>query len=59
MLNQTNIGHNNNKFYVAQVLVEAEGGEYFTWNRWGRVVRKHNFLFLSTIYLVTYPSRSY
>lgn len=35
MLNQTNIGHNNNKFYVIQLL--TAGGRYFTWNRWGRV----------------------
>ncbi|XP_034551580.1 protein mono-ADP-ribosyltransferase PARP3 [Notolabrus celidotus] len=35
MLNQTNIGHNNNKFYVIQVV--EEGSSYYTWNRWGRV----------------------
>ncbi|XP_019942055.1 protein mono-ADP-ribosyltransferase PARP3 [Paralichthys olivaceus] len=35
MLNQTNVGHNNNKFYVIQVI-EADN-EYHTWNRWGRV----------------------
>lgn len=35
MLNQTNIGANNNKFYVIQ-LVES-GGKYYTWTRWGRV----------------------
>ncbi|XP_076003403.1 protein mono-ADP-ribosyltransferase PARP3 [Genypterus blacodes] len=35
MLNQTNIGQNNNKFYVIQVIKDEE--EYFTWNRWGRV----------------------
>ncbi|KAM7005907.1 protein mono-ADP-ribosyltransferase PARP3 [Tautogolabrus adspersus] len=35
MLNQTNIGHNNNKFYVIQV-VKAKN-KYHTWNRWGRV----------------------
>ncbi|XP_067685164.1 protein mono-ADP-ribosyltransferase PARP3-like [Haliotis asinina] len=35
MLNQTNIGFNNNKYYVIQVLKNA--GNYFTWNRWGRV----------------------
>merc|ERR1719223_2044237 len=34
-LNQTNVGGNNNKFYIIQVL---EGdGKFFTWNRWGRV----------------------
>lgn len=35
MLNQTNIGHNNNKYYVIQVL--KYGPTYYTWNRWGRV----------------------
>ncbi|XP_017271173.1 protein mono-ADP-ribosyltransferase PARP3 [Kryptolebias marmoratus] len=35
MLNQTNIGHNNNKFYVIQVVKEKN--KYYTWNRWGRV----------------------
>lgn len=35
-LNQTNIGNNNNKFYVIQLL--EEGGHFFCWNRWGRVV---------------------
>ena len=35
MLNQTNIGKNNNKFYIIQIL-EASGN-YHCWNRWGRV----------------------
>ncbi|XP_030633010.1 protein mono-ADP-ribosyltransferase PARP3 [Chanos chanos] len=35
MLNQTNIGHNNNKFYVIQVL--QNGKNYYCWTRWGRV----------------------
>lgn len=35
MLNQTNIGNNNNKFYLIQVLVS--GGKYYCWTRWGRV----------------------
>ncbi|KAJ8301262.1 hypothetical protein KUTeg_020249 [Tegillarca granosa] len=35
MLNQTNIGHNNNKYYVIQVL--KVGSNYYAWNRWGRV----------------------
>lgn len=34
-LNQTNIGGNNNKFYIIQVLESK--GKYFSWNRWGRV----------------------
>ena len=36
MLNQTNVGHNNNKYYVIQVL--HRGASYYVWNRWGRVV---------------------
>ncbi|KAJ8409345.1 hypothetical protein AAFF_G00235430 [Aldrovandia affinis] len=35
MLNQTNIGHNNNKFYIIQVL--KNGNQYYCWTRWGRV----------------------
>lgn len=35
-LNQTNIGNNNNKFYIIQLL--KEDGRFFCWNRWGRVV---------------------
>ena len=35
MLNQTNIGQNNNKFYVIQLL--QRGGKFHVWNRWGRV----------------------
>src|SRR5688500_6993949 len=35
ILNQTNIGANNNKFYVIQLL--EKGGKYYAWTRWGRV----------------------
>lgn len=35
MLNQTNIGQNNNKFYVIQLLESK--GRYYLWTRWGRV----------------------
>ncbi|MBZ3881029.1 Poly [ADP-ribose] polymerase 3 [Sciurus carolinensis] len=34
-LNQTNIGSNNNKFYIIQLLEEC--GNFVCWNRWGRV----------------------
>ncbi|KAF3296792.1 hypothetical protein TWF132_009302 [Orbilia oligospora] len=34
-LNQTNIGNNNNKFYVLQLL--NKGNSYAVWTRWGRV----------------------
>ncbi|XP_063282700.1 protein mono-ADP-ribosyltransferase PARP3 [Pelobates fuscus] len=35
MLNQTNIGNNNNKFYIIQLVTSS--GSYYGWNRWGRV----------------------
>jgi len=34
-LNQTNIGGNNNKYYIIQLL--TKGNSYFVWTRWGRV----------------------
>ncbi|XP_060241336.1 protein mono-ADP-ribosyltransferase PARP3-like isoform X2 [Meriones unguiculatus] len=34
-LNQTNIGKNNNKFYIIQL--REEGGRFIYWNHWGRV----------------------
>ena len=38
MLNQTDIGNNNNKFYIIQLLkVSAKKEVYVVWNRWGRV----------------------
>ncbi|KAL2927715.1 Poly [ADP-ribose] polymerase 2 [Bienertia sinuspersici] len=37
MLNQTNVGENNNKFYLIQVLEVDGGGSYMVYNRWGRV----------------------
>ncbi|CAL9703936.1 unnamed protein product [Knipowitschia caucasica] len=36
MLNQTNIGNNNNKFYVIQLIKEGPRS-FHTWTRWGRV----------------------
>jgi len=35
MLNQTNIGANNNKFYVIQIVEHA--GSFFLFTKWGRV----------------------
>ncbi|XP_074861367.1 protein mono-ADP-ribosyltransferase PARP3 isoform X2 [Carettochelys insculpta] len=35
MLNQTDIGNNNNKFYIIQLIEQR--GSYSCWNRWGRV----------------------
>ena len=35
MLNQTNSGHNNNKYYIIQMINAF--GKYYVWNRWGRV----------------------
>jgi len=40
MLNQTNVGANNNKFYVIQLLEKDSGTSYCVWNRWGRVGQK-------------------
>ncbi|KAG6703967.1 hypothetical protein I3842_07G112300 [Carya illinoinensis] len=37
MLNQTNVGDNNNKFYVIQVLESDSGGAFMVYYRWGRV----------------------
>uniref|UniRef100_A0A7I4FF06 Poly [ADP-ribose] polymerase n=2 Tax=Physcomitrium patens TaxID=3218 RepID=A0A7I4FF06_PHYPA len=37
MLNQTNLGDNNNKFYVLQLLEADSGKNYYVFNRWGRV----------------------
>ncbi|XP_034514286.1 protein mono-ADP-ribosyltransferase PARP3 isoform X3 [Ailuropoda melanoleuca] len=34
-LNQTNVGSNNNKLYIIQLL--EEGDRFACWNRWGRV----------------------
>lgn len=36
MLNQTNIGANNNKYYVIQLIEKSSGG-YAAFTRWGRV----------------------
>jgi poly [ADP-ribose] polymerase len=36
-LNQSNLDHNNNKFYIIQVLVNESTGAISVWNRWGRV----------------------
>ncbi|XP_022899060.1 poly [ADP-ribose] polymerase 2 isoform X1 [Olea europaea var. sylvestris] len=37
MLNQTNVGGNNNKFYMIQILESDDGGKYMVYYRWGRV----------------------
>ncbi|XVE77604.1 hypothetical protein DITRI_Ditri13aG0076500 [Diplodiscus trichospermus] len=37
MLNQTNVGQNNNKFYVIQLLESDDWKTYMVYNRWGRV----------------------
>eukprot|EP00998_Keelungia_sp_KM082_P010640 NODE_683_length_1712_cov_71.218297_g673_i0.p1 GENE.NODE_683_length_1712_cov_71.218297_g673_i0~~NODE_683_length_1712_cov_71.218297_g673_i0.p1 ORF type:complete len:282 (-),score=68.37 NODE_683_length_1712_cov_71.218297_g673_i0:867-1637(-) len=36
-LNQTNVGSNNNKFYIIQLFESNAGGQYWVWNRWARV----------------------
>lgn len=35
LLNQTNIGQNNNKYYIIQLL--TKDGQFYCWTRWGRV----------------------
>ena len=35
-LNQTNIGQNNNKFYIIQVLAHDTASRYWLWTHWGR-----------------------
>ncbi|KAF9604766.1 hypothetical protein IFM89_010268 [Coptis chinensis] len=37
MLNQTNVGDNNNKFYVIQALESDDGLTFMVYCRWGRV----------------------
>ncbi|CAI0469680.1 unnamed protein product [Linum tenue] len=37
VLQLTNVGNNNNKFYVIQLLESDDGGRYMVYNRWGRV----------------------
>ncbi|XP_039005647.1 poly [ADP-ribose] polymerase 2-like [Hibiscus syriacus] len=37
MLNQTNVGQNNNKFFVIQLLESDDLKTYMVHNRWGRV----------------------
>ncbi|KAK7114291.1 hypothetical protein V1264_000374 [Littorina saxatilis] len=37
MLNQTNVGNNNNKYFIIQLLEESGKKSYHVWMRWGRV----------------------
>lgn len=39
LLNQTNIGNNNNKYYNIQLLKSDKSSKYWTWFIWGRVGR--------------------
>uniref|UniRef100_A0A0E0JI87 Poly [ADP-ribose] polymerase n=1 Tax=Oryza punctata TaxID=4537 RepID=A0A0E0JI87_ORYPU len=36
-MNQTNVGENNNKFYIIQALESDAGGSFMVYSRWGRV----------------------
>jgi predicted DNA-binding WGR domain protein len=47
VLNQTNIGANNNKYYVGQVL--ESGGKFHCWLNWGRVGETGQNSFLRNI----------
>ncbi|KAM3866166.1 poly [ADP-ribose] polymerase 2 [Diretmus argenteus] len=40
MLNQTNLQHNNNKYYVIQLLEDDRSKAYSVWMRWGRVGKR-------------------
>ena len=37
MLNQTNLAHNNNKFFLIQALARVDGKGFAAFRRWGRV----------------------
>jgi poly [ADP-ribose] polymerase len=34
---QTNVGNNNNKYYLIQLLEDTGKKSYHVWQRWGRV----------------------
>jgi len=40
-LNQTNIGSNNNKFYIVQLIELDNSKQYYVFTRWGRVGGVH------------------
>lgn len=40
MLNQTNLQHNNNKYYLLQLLEDDNCKNYSVWFRWGRVGKR-------------------
>lgn len=37
VLNQTNVGENNNKYYIGQMLTNAAKSKYYVFFEWGRV----------------------
>lgn len=37
MLNQSDVGNNNNKFYIIQLLESDTAKQFTVWTRWGRV----------------------
>jgi poly [ADP-ribose] polymerase 2/3/4 len=41
MLNQTNIGNNNNKFYIIQLLQSDSGNKFVVWNRYLALAGHH------------------
>lgn len=53
MLNQTNIGQNNNKFYVIQVIKVNK--QFYSWNRWGRVVSEFALAITSHLHRLCEP----
>ena len=53
MLNQTNIGHNNNKFYVIQLL--KRGSSFYVWNRWFKGIWIALFVCMSALVIWGWP----
>lgn len=43
-LNQTNVKHNNNKYYIIQLI--DTGGSYYVFTRWGRVGEDGRYVYL-------------
>ena len=54
MLNQTNIGNNNNKYYVIQLLHNPSNDTYYVWNRFvDFFIPTHFFEFSNYFLLLT------
>ncbi|KAL4603471.1 hypothetical protein ACB092_10G126600 [Castanea dentata] len=58
MLNQTNVGDNNNKLYMIQALESNDGSAFMVYNRWGRVGIRVKTSYLIRTHHMTMQSRS-